>query len=59
MNKNVFSKLDLFLCVSWGILAVLNLVEFFSFYDYDKLTIAMLQGLLSAKDYFQYKESVK
>ena len=59
MNKNTVSKLDLFLCISWGVLAVLNLVEYFTFYDYDKLTIAMLEGLLCAIDYFEYRKSVK
>jgi hypothetical protein len=59
MKKNNFAKLDLFLCVSWGVLAAFNLVEYFTSWDWDKFLIASLQALLCMKDYFEYKESVK
>lgn len=50
-------NMNKFLMWSWAILAVMNLVTYIidGFVDFDKLLIAMLQGLLALHNYGEAK----
>lgn len=46
------------LCMMWGICAFLNLIAFFTRgFDFDKIIIVLLEGLLACHNYNEYKRT--